>query len=72
MCFPPALKFFLAQKPRKGPPMIYYEKLKEAYKLHWKEIVTLSVALHWVMDMILIGPIAFFMGVMFGVHMEVH
>ena len=52
--------------------MIYYEKLKETYKLHWKEIVTLSVALHWVMDMILIGPIAFFMGVMFGVHMEVH
>ena len=53
--------------------MTYHEKYvhwKEVCSIHWKEIVTLSVALHWVMDMFIIGPIVFCLGVMFGLHLE--
>ena len=37
---------------------------------HWKEIITLSIALHWVVDLLVIGPICialgWFLGVNFG------
>jgi len=37
-------------------------------KIHWKEIVTLSIALHWIVDLLILGPIVFFLGYLFGVH----
>ena len=39
-------------------------------KIHWKEIVTLSIALHWMVDLLILGPIVFFLEYMFGVHMD--
>ena len=71
--FPRPVEISRAQKTRKGPPMTYHEKYvhwKDVCSIHWKEIVTLSVALHWVMDMFIIGPIVFCLGVMFGLHLE--
>ncbi len=41
---------------------------KEVCKLHWKEIVTMSIALHWIVDLLILGPIFFFLGYLFGVH----
>ena len=49
------------------------EKIKHwanVCKIHWKEIVTLSIALHWMVDLLILGPIVFFLGYMFGVHMD--
>ena len=37
-------------------------------KVHWKEIVTLSIALRWIVDLLILGPIVFFLGYLFGVH----
>lgn len=37
-------------------------------KLHWKEIVTLSIALHWIVDLLILGPVVFFLGYLFGVN----
>ncbi len=37
-------------------------------KLHWKEIVTLSIALHWMVDLLIIVPISIAIGYLFGVH----
>ena len=41
---------------------------KKVCKLHWKEIVTMSIALHWIVDLLILGPIFFFLGYLFGVH----
>ena len=41
---------------------------KEVCKLHWKEIVAMSIALHWIVDLLILGPIVFFLGYAFGVH----
>lgn len=41
---------------------------KKVCKLHWKEIVTMSIALHWIVDLLILGPIVFFLGYLFGVH----
>ena len=41
-------------------------------KIHWKEIITLSIALHWMVDLLIIVPISlaigYFTGVYFGGH----
>ena len=37
-------------------------------KVHWKEIITLSIALHWVMDLLVIVPISLAIGYFFGIH----
>ena len=47
------------------------EKLKHwknVCKLHWKEIVTLSIALHWIVDSFIIGPIFIAIGWFLGIH----
>tara|TARA_E500000178_G_scaffold354586_1_gene424081 strand:- start:11289 stop:11450 length:162 start_codon:yes stop_codon:yes gene_type:complete len=41
---------------------------KNVCKLHWKEIITLSIALHWMVDLLIIAPIVFALGYFFGVH----
>lgn len=41
---------------------------KNVCKLHWKEIVTLSVALHWIVDLLILGPIVFAVGYFTGVY----
>jgi cytochrome b561 len=28
----------------------------------------MSIALHWIVDLLILGPIVFFLGYMFGVH----
>jgi hypothetical protein len=35
---------------------------KNICKLHWKEIVTLSVALHWIVDLFIIAPLSIAIG----------
>jgi hypothetical protein len=37
-------------------------------KIHWKEIISLAVALHWLMDLLIIIPLSLAIGYMFGVH----
>ena len=42
-----------------------FKKVKQwadVCKIHWKEIVTLSIALHWIVDLFIIGPIAIAIG----------
>ena len=29
---------------------------KNVCKIHWREIITLSIALHWVVDLLILGP----------------
>ena len=41
---------------------------KDICKLHWKEIVTLSIALHWIVDLLIIGPIFIAIGWFLGIH----
>jgi hypothetical protein len=37
-------------------------------KVHWKEIISLAIALHWLMDLLVIVPISLAIGYFFGVH----
>jgi len=41
-------------------------------KIHWKEIISLAIALHWLMDLLIIIPLSialgFFFGIQFGEH----
>ncbi len=37
-------------------------------KIHWKEIISLAVALHWLMDLLIIIPLSLTIGYFFGVH----
>lgn len=37
-------------------------------KVHWKEIISLAVALHWLMDLLVIIPLSLAIGYLFGVH----
>ena len=39
-------------------------------KKHWKEIFALSFALHFIMDLLVIGPLFFLLGYFFGIHVE--
>ncbi len=41
-------------------------------KAHWKEIFALSFALHFIMDLFIIGPLFFLLGYFFGVHVDHH
>lgn len=41
---------------------------KEICQLHWKEIISLAIALHWVMDLLIIGPLFFLLGYFFGIN----
>lgn len=41
---------------------------KDVCKLHWKEIISLAIALHWLMDLLIIVPISLAIGYLFGVH----
>lgn len=34
-----------------------FDHWKNVCRLHWREIVTLSIALHWIVDLFIIGPI---------------
>lgn len=45
-----------------------FQRWKNICRLHWKEIVTMSIALHWIVDLLILGPIVFFLGYLFGVH----
>jgi len=35
-------------------------------KVHWKEIFAMSFVLHFVMDLLIIGPLFYIAGAMFG------
>lgn len=39
-------------------------------KIHWKEIISLAIALHWVMDLLIIIPVSLAIGYLFGIHVE--
>jgi len=39
-------------------------------KMHWKEIFALSFLLHFVMDLLVIGPLFFIVGYFFGINVE--
>ena len=39
-------------------------------KIHWKEIISLAIALHWVMDLLIIIPLSMAIGYLFGIHVE--
>ena len=41
---------------------------KDVCKLHWKEIISLAIALHWLMDLLIIVPISLAIGYLFGAH----
>jgi hypothetical protein len=41
---------------------------KDVCKIHWKEIISLAIALHWFMDLLIIVPISMAIGYLFGVH----
>ena len=43
---------------------------KDICQLHWKEIISLAIALHWVMDLLIIVPISLAIGYFFGIHVE--
>jgi len=39
-------------------------------KMHWKEIFALSFLLHFIMDLLIIGPLFFIVGYFFGINVE--
>ncbi len=39
-------------------------------KVHWREIVALSIAFHFLVDLLIVGPIFFILGMLFGIHLE--
>lgn len=53
-----------------GKKMTKFDHWKNVCKIHWREIVTMSIALHWIVDLLILGPIVFFLGVMFGIHID--
>ena len=36
--------------------------------IHWKEIISLAIALHWLMDLLIIVPISLAIGYFTAVH----
>ena len=51
------------------------EKIKHwanVCKIHWREIITLSIALHWAVDLLIIVPISLALGYFTGVHFGHH
>ncbi len=54
-----------------GPgKMTKFDHWKNVCKIHWREIITMSIALHWVVDLLILGPIVFFLGFLFGIHID--
>ena len=41
-------------------------KWLDVCKLHWKEIITMSIALHFITDLLIIGPLFYVLGAIFG------
>ena len=41
-------------------------------KIHWKEIISLAIALHWLMDLLIIIPLSLAIGYFFGIHIGEH
>ena len=41
-------------------------------KVNWIEIVSLAIALHWIMDLLIIVPISLAVGYFTGVHFGHH
>ena len=41
-------------------------------KIHWKEIISLAIALHWLMDLLIIIPLSLAIGFFFGIHIGEH
>jgi hypothetical protein len=39
-------------------------------KVHWKEIFAMSFVLHFIMDLLFIGPLFFLLGYFFGISVE--
>ena len=39
-------------------------------KVDWKEIISLAIALHWLMDLLIIIPLSLTIGYLFGIHVE--
>ena len=51
------------------------EKIKHwanVCKIHLREIITLSIALHWAVDLLIIVPISLAIGYFTGVHFGHH
>lgn len=52
-----------------------FKKVKQwadVCKIHWKEIVSLAIALHWLMDLLIIIPLSLAIGFFFGIHIGEH
>ncbi len=52
-----------------------FKKVKQwadVCKVHWKEIISLAIALHWLMDLLIIIPLSLAIGYFFGVHIGDH
>lgn len=47
-----------------------FKNWADVCKIHWKEIISLAVALHWLMDLLIIIPLSLTIGYLFGIHME--
>jgi hypothetical protein len=52
-----------------------FKKVKQwadVCKIHWKEIISLAIALHWLMDLLIIIPLSLAIGFFFGIHIGEH
>jgi hypothetical protein len=52
-----------------------FKKVKQwadVCKIHWKEIIHSSIALHWLMDLLIIIPLSLAIGFFFGIHIGEH
>ena len=50
--------------------MTKFDHWKNVCKIHWREIITMSIALHWVVDLLILGPMVSLLGVLFGLHID--
>jgi len=52
-----------------------FKKVKQwadVCKIHWKEIISLAIALHWLMDLLIIIPLSLEIVFFFGIHIGEH
>ena len=52
--------------------MTKFDHCKNVCKIHWREIITLSIALHWMVDLLIIVPISLAIGYFTGIHFGGH
>jgi len=52
--------------------MTKFDHWKNVCKIHWREIITLSIALHWMVDLLIIVPISLAIGYFTGIHFGGH